>query len=204
MSFDGDVPSLVDRARTGDRAAFGRLAFRYEKPLSAVVRRHLGSGLEHRLEVNDILQETFLRAFAGIGRFEPQGDGSFFRWLSGIAVRVILEAANRGSYNRVLFIQRDLLSEGPTASQAARRRERFDRFEQALSGLSADYTTAIRLVRLDGLSIREAAARMGRSPNAVSKLIIRGLRKLRAAFGDTETFHLEFREGDGDGRAGGG
>ncbi len=64
------------------------------------------------------------------------------------------------------------------------------RFQDALERLPPDYRTAIRLVRLEGLKIHEAAAQMNRTPNAVMHLLGRALKQLQDSLGDTESLNL--------------
>jgi len=52
--------------------------------------------------------------------------------------------------------------------------------------------------RIDGLKIREIAARTDRSVDAVKQLILRGLRSLKRHFGDTESLHLPDRTFDSE------
>ena len=87
----------------------------------------------------------------------------------------------------------DIAASGVSPSKAERRNERFDRFEAALKQLSPDYRQAILLARIEGLSIEEVARRMKRSPNAVSHILLRALRKLRETFGDTQSLNLPDR-----------
>ena len=98
----------------------------------------------------------------------------------------------------MLPLEVDVADSGVSASKAERRNERLERFEKALNQLSPDYRQAIVLSRIEGLSIEEVARRMNRSPNAVSHILLRALRKLRARFGDTESLHLPDR-GFGEG-----
>ena len=68
-----------------------------------------------------------------------------------------------------------------------------------MNRLRPDYREAIFLSRFEGLKVEEIAKRMNRSPNAVYKLLARGLLELRGNFGDTESLGLpekplEFKE----------
>ena len=74
-----------------------------------------------------------------------------------------------------------------------RRNERFDRLQESIDNLSAEYREVIVLARIEGLRIKEIAQRMNRSPDAVKKLLRRGLKKLRDGFGETESLHLPDR-----------
>ena len=75
----------------------------------------------------------------------------------------------------------------PSASKAAVRNERFDRLEKALEQLSDEHRRVILLSRIDGLSMKEIAARMERSPDAVMKLLRRH-GNLAVAKADEATF----------------
>jgi DNA-directed RNA polymerase specialized sigma24 family protein len=89
--------TLVCRAQGGDRDAFEELFATYRERLAAVVRCRLGAGLRGRVEVEDVLQETFVRAFPAVARFEERHADSFFLWLSGIAVNVVSDGRPRGA-----------------------------------------------------------------------------------------------------------
>lgn len=192
MSVQEDSRHLVKRAKSGDREAFDTLIRRHRDHLEAVIRSRLGPRLQRELGADDVLQETLLRALQSIQRFEWKRNGSFFRWLSGIAVKVILEAAS-SRRSRYLSLDFEVPARRSSSTKAIQREERFDRFEKAIQSLSPDHRKVLTMVRIDGLSVTEVARRMNRSPNAVSHLLLRALRKFREAFGETESFHLPRR-----------
>jgi RNA polymerase sigma-70 factor (ECF subfamily) len=73
-------PALVEACRRGDAAAFEQLVAAAQPHVRRLVGRLVGrSG-----DVDDVLQETFLRVWRGIGRF--RGDSSFRTWLTRIAL----------------------------------------------------------------------------------------------------------------------
>ncbi len=96
---------LIDKAQAGDRAAIEELAQCYEGPLHAVVRAKLGPRLEARVEVEDIVQETLLRAFKSLSGFRWREQDSFIRWLSRIAGNVIHEVAKREKRDWVVLVE---------------------------------------------------------------------------------------------------
>lgn len=191
-----DTRALVERARAGERAAFDELASRHRSHLAAVISQRLGATLGGEINADDVLQETLLRAFRSLDRFEwragDEAGAGFFRWLSGIAVRVILEAAGRTKRKASsISLDFDVADpEGVSPGRALARRERLARFEEALKCLSPDQRTVLRLVRIEGLPVKEVAAKTGRSPNAVTQLVLRALRNLRQRFPETESLGL--------------
>ncbi len=186
---------LVEKARDGDRAAFDTLVAKFRSRLRSRVESWSQFQLGPRLDVDEVLQDTFIQAFRGLARFEWQhDDDAFFRWVCGVAKNVIAGSARdarraaRKAGNQVDI--GDLPTAGPTPSQVLQRGERFDRLRAALDKLSPDYRKVLLLSRLEGLTMRDIAERMDRTPNAVKHLISRALLELRKHFGDTESLHL--------------
>jgi RNA polymerase sigma-70 factor (ECF subfamily) len=187
------VQAWIRAAQAGEREAFARLAAHYREPLEAHVRRRLGGRLGDQVEAEDVVQETFLKAFQSAGSFIDQGPDSFFRWLRGIAENLLLYWAREHRRKPLLFSGEPPAGEGVaelSPSRRLRREERFDRLEEALSSLSPEHREVILMARVEGLSTAEIAARLGRSRAAVKQMLWRALRKLAAAFGDTESFGL--------------
>jgi RNA polymerase sigma-70 factor, ECF subfamily len=184
---------LVERAQSGDRAAFDELASSAAKHLLARIQRRMGLVLREALDPEDVLQETFFRAFQSIGKFRWQGEKSFESWLHGIALKIILHSAREQGKKSMLRITQEPLGAGPTPSHRQRREERFDRLERSLALLSPEYRQVVRLARIEGLSIAEIATRMDRTPSSVRNLLLRAIKQLRESFGDTESLGLPDR-----------
>jgi RNA polymerase sigma-70 factor (ECF subfamily) len=193
---------LVCRAQGGDRQAFDSLVERYRERLGAMIRSQLAPHLRQTVEVEELVQETLVRAFRSLERFRWRGKDSFYAWLCAIARHVVLKALERGRRYQALEIQ-TLTAEQASPSRTMRRGERLDRLEAAIRDLSPDYREVIKLARIDGLRIKDIAAHMHRSPGAVKVLLLRALRELKRTFGDTESLHLPNRslevEGGRDG-----
>ena len=126
---------LVEKAQAGERAALDRLVEKYRGRLQAGVEMQLQSLKRGDIEPDDILQETFVRAFQSIGRFEWQGEDSFYRWLSGIVRNVIFKAAKKQQKGRILQLPEQVAGDHHSPSKALRRNERFDRLERSLAAL---------------------------------------------------------------------
>ena len=201
MSDTHDEEYLVRRARGGDADAFGELFRLFRNDLLATIRARTGEALATAGDPEDVLQDTYVRALGSISRFEWRGEGSMVRWLQGIACHLILDAARRRAKSKFLKIDREPESREPSPSRDARRAERFERLERAFQDLKPEYRQVLRLARIEGLEIREIAARTGKLVSAVSNLLLRATKQLKQRFGDTQSLHLGDRrlgEGGGD------
>ena len=193
MEQQDSTQALFRNARGGDRHAFDALASRFRGRLSTFVRLRLGTGLRRSVEVDDVLQESLLRAFRSIGNAEFETRQAFFSWLTTITERVIIDFARRYGARPSSPLDHDVAGEDVSASRGLKREERFERLQQALDSLSPDDREAIVLARIQGLPLKEIAQRMHRSHAAVAQLLSRALKKLRSSFGDTESLNLPHR-----------
>lgn len=184
---------LVEEAKSGDKDAFGQLFNRFGRRLRSSMERWSRFQLGSQLDPEETIQETFIRAHRALPHFEWEGDDSFFRWLCGIAKRALAQAAEDARRAKRPLTGPTVPVGAPSPSKILRRSERFDRLEAALKKLSPEYRQVILLSRIEGLSAKEVADRMNRSPNAVRHLIVRALRELRTHFGDTESLQLPDR-----------
>ena len=69
-----DLRALVQRARSGDRAAFGQLVRKYQRRVYATAFRMTGN----HADADDVSQEALIRAYRGLAGFNLQSD--FFTW----------------------------------------------------------------------------------------------------------------------------
>ena len=85
---DRTVLALVERARSGDKDAFGMLYRRFHSRVHGLARFYLGDGAE------DAVAETFTRAWAALPRYKP-GRTPFISWLYGIGRHVVVDELRR-------------------------------------------------------------------------------------------------------------
>ncbi len=83
------IERLVERAKTGDREAFGRLVDEYKDRIYSYVCRMLGDPYE----AEDVTQEAFVRAYRSLPRF--RGASSFHTWLYRIASNLAIDVVRR-------------------------------------------------------------------------------------------------------------
>lgn len=209
MEPNPSIEDLVDRSRRGDRGAFDALAERCRRRLKSFIQLSLDDKLRPRLDADDVLQETLLRAFRGMGEFEWKGPGRFMSWLTTIAENTCREMlrrhvqAERNSLLREVSLARPvgrdgsvrelaevLSSGGPSPSTLLAREERLLRLERALHALAPNHRQVLILSLLQELPTAEIAERLGITSGAVCMLRYRALKKLREQFGDTDSLHL--------------
>lgn len=196
--------TLVERAVRGDSEALVEL-LEIEGP---IVRTRIDPKINQIwksvLDADDVMQVSYMEAFMLIGKFQSAGDGSFRAWLSQIAENNLrdaiksLERAKRPSPRRrvhgppgeesfVALIELLGVTES-TPSQSVARGEYRTAIDKALDTLPPDYARVIRLYDLEGRSVSELAAAMGRSPGAIFMLRARAHDKLRDALGSSSQF----------------
>ena len=84
-----EIEALVERARDGDRAAFGQLVDEYKDKIYNYVARMLNDPSE----AEDVTQEAFLRAYKSLPRF--RGASSFHTWLYRIASNLAIDVVRK-------------------------------------------------------------------------------------------------------------
>jgi RNA polymerase sigma-70 factor (ECF subfamily) len=187
------VQELVTRAQRGDRRAFDELCERSRAKLFGWIHSLMSPQLRSNVEPEDVLQETLVWAYRSIRKLEWRDEEALERWLFSIAKHAVLKEASRKNRGRERLIECEPPGDDPTPSRAMRRGERFDRLKAALDGLSPDHRRVIELARLRGKPVKKIAGEMQRSPDAVSQLLSRALKKLKDALGDTESLGLPER-----------
>jgi RNA polymerase sigma-70 factor, ECF subfamily len=183
-SFD-----LIERIRKGDRDAFSLLFGRYSSRLAVWAHYRMSSELRQWVEVEDILQETLLRAFREFDHFAYQGPGSFMGWLARIAEHVVVDTARHHGRARrhaeLVRFRSESNPQGPepldseTPSRLFGERERLQQLIRSLDALPENYRRAIVLSRIEGLTTQELADRLGKSRESAALLLHRALKALR-------------------------
>lgn len=200
---------LFLRAQGGDEDAFADLVRATRPRLEVLVHIRMGRRLRRVVDPEDVLQETYFRAYRALPSFDYHSRTAAFRWLATMAERVIVQFARyyltaqkragpRSEEGRSPPWVRPrgsdfwglLPSVASCPAATLMREERFDRLERALEQLSPEHREVILLARVHELTIQEIASRMGRTPEAVSMLLLRAVRKLREIFGDTDSWRL--------------
>jgi RNA polymerase sigma-70 factor (ECF subfamily) len=156
---------LVERAVAGDQRAFELLVIKYQRR----IERLIGRMVRDTNLVEDIAQETFIRAYRALHQF--RGDAQFYTWLYRIAVntakRFLLKLKNdpavfqsslQGSDEEdETFQRRSEPSTDETPESVLAAKEIGQAVNAALEALSDDLKQALTLREMDGLSYEEIA-----------------------------------------------
>src|SRR5580704_574061 len=179
MAFhDQSDEALVHRVRTVEREVFGVLVDRYKRGIA----NFIGATVRNPSETADLSQETFLRAYAHLGTFNPQL-GKFSTWIYQIArnvIRTYLAKSLRSPQVQELSQEQSLDSALPDMSREADpaggvlREEAERELRAALAELPERTRTVLALRYFDNMEYQTIASTLGLSLGNVKTLIHRG------------------------------
>jgi len=190
---------LVALAKGGDGSALNQLCEVYGERVHWIVRLRMGKALRSKLESRDVVQDVLVSALKDLGDFTYRDDGDFLRWLSRITENRLRDIADRLHADK-RDIRREVRLEhsGPTSrgrsfgvrgpieattpSVIMSRQEDLDELAKAMDELKPEYREVIVLTKIEGLSYQEIAGRLGKSDEAVRKLVSRAMAMLTSVF----------------------
>ncbi len=172
---------LIDRVKNGDVKAFEMLVVKYQRR----IERLIGRMVRDVDLVQDIAQETFIRAYRAIPQF--RGESAFYTWLYRIAVNTAKKAlvdlkrdplvseaalAGRDDDDETSRVENEL-SDGETPEAVLATKEIAATVNGAIEALSEDLRQAITLREIEGLSYEEIAEVMNCPIGTVRSRIFR-------------------------------
>lgn len=174
---------LLAAAQKGDRRAFSRLVRAHQRRVYACAVQMLGDGGD----ADDAVQETFMRAWRAIGRFD--GRSQLSTWLYRVCVNVCLNHIRRRKRHDASDLADPRIPEpsaDPTQGttdprHALEARQLSGRLATALDGLSESLRTTVILVLVQGLPQKEVAETLGCSEGTIAWRIHEARRRLRLA-----------------------
>ncbi len=182
--------ALIERVKAGDDQALSLAFEKCRRRLAVLIYFKLSPRARQLAEVDDLVQETYLRAFKSIDRFSYQSSGSLLRWLSSIADHVIIDQLRYHEREKRAGEEVRFRSasnpHGPepvdskTPSRLLAQQEALENLLARLSELPEDYRKAILMAKIEGISTAEMAERLGRSREAVALLVYRAVKRFRA------------------------
>jgi RNA polymerase sigma-70 factor (ECF subfamily) len=174
---EGLDQELIEAARRGSGAAFGRLVDRHQRAVRAFLRRAVGN----EAEADDLAQEAFVTAWEKIGAY--RGEAAFRTWLCGIAWRKLATARRswaRSARRETEWMEAEAL-ERPPAGQAEQRLA----LEAALASLPLEQRAAVALCLGGEFSHAEAAQALNLPLGTVKSHVTRGRARLLQVLGES-------------------
>ena len=177
MTNRSELDPLVEAAREGDTEAFDELVRRTYGDVFKLAVRLTGN----ETDADDVVQDTYVRAFRGLRRF--RGDAQFSTWLYRIASNCASSFTARRSRQRCDSLSEagELIQTNPDQdptlqAEASTLRQTIER---ALEQLPQRLRAVVVLKHLDDLSHREIAERLGISESATKVRLHRARNTLR-------------------------
>ena len=172
---------LARRAGEGCAASFEQLVRRFQVPLLHFLRRQGAGG-----DAEDLLQETFLRAYVNLHRYRPRWRVA--TWLFTIARRVAINHHRRGRPEMTEASWETAAADVDEPYQVLIEEESRQRlWRLAAQLLSADEWTAIWLFYVEEMPAREIALVLGRSWVGVKTMLFRSRKRLLPLVSDWQS-----------------
>jgi RNA polymerase sigma-70 factor, ECF subfamily len=189
---------LVERVKAGDRQAFELLVTKYERR----VLRLLSRFIRDQAEMEDVAQETFIKAYRALPQF--RGESAFYTWLYRIAVNTaknylstqgrrpisMSQLQSADAEDGESFDVDDVVEDTNTPDAVLHSRQVAETVNAAIEALPLDLRTAITLREIEGLSYEEIAEAMNCPIGTVRSRIFRAreaiAERLRPLLGTSE------------------
>lgn len=193
MDVEAIDAAHVHAAVAGDDAALEQLLRAIEPTLRAAVT--IQPLWRRSLDVDDLLQVTYLEAFLRIESLRDRSPGGFVAWMQRALASNVVDAIRGLERDKRPDARRRLTHDGsgasartlfervsglePSASAAMSLAEQSERLRATIARLPASYRQVVEEVDLAERSVADVAAEMGRSPGAVHLLVRRAHDRLR-------------------------
>jgi RNA polymerase sigma-70 factor (ECF subfamily) len=179
-----DESALVARAREGDLTAFNELVNTYSRKIFRLAK-HITQNDE---DAEDVLQETFLKAFEHLGSF--QGQSKFYTWIVRIAVNESLMKLRKRKSDRTVpldepvdtgedTVVREIAVWDENPEKQYSQEEMAKILDDAVQSLRPAFRTVFVLRDIEELSTEETADALGISIPAVKSRLLRARLQLR-------------------------
>ncbi len=179
-----DENALVAQSREGDAEAYAQLVRRYQNKIFRLAQ-HI---TQNREDAEDVLQETFLKAYEHLDQF--QGNSKFYTWIVRIAVNQALMKLRRRKNDKSVSLDeqidtgedtivREIAAWDEDPEQKLSREELGALLDSAIQNLDAPYRSVFVLRDIEELSTEETAEALGLSVPAVKSRLLRARLQLR-------------------------
>ena len=179
-----DESALVVRAKAGDETAFTDLVNHYDRRVFRMAKQIT----QNEEDAEDVLQETFLKAYSHLDDF--QGNSKFYTWLVRIAVNEALMKLRKRRSDKAVplddpidtgedVVAREIAVWDENPEDTYSREELGAILDEAVQSLKPAYRTVFILRDIEEMSIEETAEALNLSISAVKSRLLRARLQLR-------------------------
>lgn len=179
-----DEAALVAAAKAGDTAAFSELVTHYDRRVFRMAKQIT----QNDDDAEDVLQETFLKAYTHLDDF--QGNSKFYTWVVRIAVNEALMKLRKRRSDRTVPLDdpidtgedevvREIAVWDQNPEDTYSREELGTILDEAVQSLKPAYRTVFILRDIEEMSIEETAEALSLSISAVKSRLLRARLQLR-------------------------
>ena len=179
-----DEKNLVALAQGGDTGAFNELAERYQRNIFRLAQNIT----QNREDAEDVLQETFMKAYTHLNDFE--GNSKFYTWIVRIAVNEALMKLRKRKWDKTVWLDepvavgedtvaREIAVWDDNPEQRYSKTELSEILDKAVNSLAPAYRTVFALRDVEGLSTEETAEALELTVPAVKSRLLRARLQLR-------------------------
>jgi RNA polymerase sigma factor (sigma-70 family) len=176
----GSTARLLRLVREGDARARETLVARYLKRLRPLAHGRVPRHARDLVDTDDLVQVTVVRALSHIETFEPRREGAFLAYLRQVLLNQIRDEARRAARRPDRgALHENLADPGTSPIEDVIGRDALERYERALSRLTAEQREAV-IMRLElGYTYDEIGEAMGRTSGESARgLVARGMARL--------------------------
>jgi RNA polymerase sigma-70 factor, ECF subfamily len=179
-----DESALVTRAKAGDAGAFAELVNHYDRRVFRMAKQIT----QNEEDAEDVLQETFLKAYSHLDDF--QGNSKFYTWLVRIAVNEALMKLRKRRSDKTVpldepidtgedVVAREIAVWDENPEDTYSQQELGKILDDAVQSLKPAYRTVFILRDIEEMSIEETAEALNLSISAVKSRLLRARLQLR-------------------------
>ena len=187
MIYEGNTMNeieIVQMAQQGDTHAFRQLFEENKRRVFTLAFQYT----KNKEDAEDILQETFIKAFHSLNKFKAQDDTNFSSWLYRIGINASIDHLRKNKMKKDNYIDSDLLpnitsDDGFSQPEhAIRIKEIRTKLDLSLSKLPKGQRMVFILRHYQQLSVKEIADTMKCSEGSVKKQLFRAFQMIKKRF----------------------
>ena len=194
-----EIRAWAEAAAAGDVSAVERLLWSHHARFAGFARRKGGVDWQGKIDPEDVLQEAYIEIFGAICGFEQRDDDSFYHWATRIIDHKFIDHVRRlrrkkrdvsreigqslRSMSRHDALIDKFMPDAASPSHVMRRADAVTAMMTCIAQLPEHYRVVVQRVYLNEEPIAEVAAELGRSEDAVRRMLGRAVEKLREGMG---------------------